>query len=114
MLRHTDSWEEVHKYVDSNLKVWGIKANQAILPSILPWIESCFEEQTFARVEAEEGIVLFVNLPSMGVVSAMKKKYCLQLITGLLTARPNNSVCVVIHANRASESKQKKFLGIIR
>lgn len=112
--RHAQSWEEVHKYVDTHLKVWAIKPNQPILPTLLPWLESSMDELTYLRNEQEEGVLLWVNLPCVGVVSAMKKDYFLQLISGLMASRSSNSVCVVLRANRASESKKKILYSILR
>jgi hypothetical protein len=106
--RHTQSWSEVHQYVETHLKVWAAKANQMVLPTLLPWLESSMDDMTFVRSDTEEGCILWCNLPTVGVVSAMKKDYFLQLITGLLTSRPSNSICVVLQANRASETKQRK------
>ena len=107
--RHKLSWEEVQKYVDERLKVWSVKTGQAVIPTLLPWIESSMDSLTFMRTEQEEGVILWVNLPNAGVVGAMKREYFLQLITGLIASRPNNSVCVILHANRASDGKQKKI-----
>ena len=106
--RHKQSWEEVHKFVDENLKVWPIKPTQVILPTVLPWLETSMDAMTFMRTDQEEGTLLWVNLPTVGVVSAMKRDFFLQTISGLLAAKASNSACLVLHANRASESKQKK------
>lgn len=49
-----------------------------------------------------------VQLAHGGRGECDEKDYFLQLITGLLTSRPSNSICVVLQANRASETKQRK------
>ena len=108
MVRHTQSWNEVHKFADERLKVWSIKQQQSVLPTLLPWIEKSLDGLTYMRTDREEGTLLWINMPSCGVVGTMKKDYFLALITGLMAARPMNSVCVVMHANRASEVKGKK------
>lgn len=59
------------------------------------------------RTDTEEGTVLWINLPNVGVVTSLKRDFFLQLITGMMASRPSNSICVVLHANRASESKRK-------
>jgi len=93
--------------VDSNLKVWSVKPSQPILPTILPWVESALEQMTFLRNDSEEGLVLWINLPTVGVVSALKRDFFIQAITGLLVAKPHNSICVVLQANRAAETKKR-------
>lgn len=107
LARHERSWETVHKYVDDNLKVWTIKPESSPLPTLLPWIEQRFEEMTYLRSPNEEGHILFVNLPTMGVVSAMKLSYVHSLCTSFLASRPSNAVAVILHANRASEGRNK-------
>ncbi len=63
------------------------------------------------RTDQEEATLLWVNLPTVGVVTSLKKDYILQLVTGLLTAKPANSICVVLQANRAAESKKRRGWG---
>lgn len=81
--------------------------DQSIVPTLLPWIDEQMERCTFSRVHSEECHILFVCLPTMGVVSSLKLQYVLQLMTSFLAARPSNSIAVVIHANRATDPKKK-------
>lgn len=104
-LRHKQSWEVVNAYVQRFLKVWGVKPEQTVLPTILPWIDGCFEDMTYARAIQEEGVVVWVNLTTAGILSAMKKAFIASFITGLLTSMAGNSIALVIHANRASDAK---------
>lgn len=71
----------------------------------MPWLSECMEEMTFVRTPQEEGTVLWVNMVTAGVVPLMKKNFLVSLVTGLLTSCPTNACCVLIHTNRASESK---------
>ena len=107
ILRHAQSWDEVHRFCDARLKVWSIKPSQVILPTLLPWIEETLDGMSYMRSDTEEGTVLWCNLPTAGVVSTLKKEYFLQLITGLMASKPVNTVCIVLHANRAGEGKKK-------
>ena len=110
ILRHKQSWDEVHRFCDTRLKVWSIKPSQLILPTLLPWIEETLDGMSYMRSEMEEGTVLWCNLPTAGVVSTLKKEYFLQLITGLMASKPMNSVCIILHANRAGEGKKSLTL----
>ena len=105
LLRHKQSWEVVNAFVDNNMKVWLVKPEQTVLPTVLPWVEGSLENMTFLRSVYEEGCVLWVNMTTARVMPLMKKNYIVSLVTGLLTAMPGNSVAIIIHANRASESK---------
>ena len=108
-VRHTESWDAVHKFSDERMKVWSVKQSQSVLPTLLPWIERSLDSLAYMRTEQEEGTILWINLPNCGVVGSMKREYFLGLITSLMTARPNNSVCIGLHANRASDSKSRKI-----
>lgn len=105
-LRHAKSWEAVTEFVQQNFQVWSIRLEQSILPTLLPWLDAQMERLTYNRVHGEECYVLYVCLPTMGVVPVGKLSFVVQLITSFLAARPQNSIAVVIHANRASEGKK--------
>lgn len=84
------------------MKVWHVRPEQAIIPTLLPWISESMEESTYLRCPEDEGTVLLVNLPTCGVVPSMKRNYFITLITGLMASMPTNGVAIVIHANRAA------------
>ncbi len=90
--------------------MWTIKAEQTLLPTLLPWLEDAFESQGFIREQSEEGVLLWLSLPTCGVVSASKSTFFLNLITGLLTAKSTNSAAVVLSANRAMKDKKKNLI----
>ena len=92
--------------MEKRLKVWSIKPSQAVIPTLLPWLDESMNAMCYMRSDTEEGVVLWLNLPTAGVVSGVKRDYFLSLVTGLLASRPANSVCVVLHANRACDGKK--------
>ena len=96
----------MHSFVEKRLKVWSIKPTQSVIPTLLPWLEEAMNAMCYMRSETEEGVVLWLNLPTAGIVTSLKRDYFLSVVTGLLASRPANSVCVVLHANRASDGKQ--------
>ena len=57
------------------MKVWHVRPEQAIIPTLLPWISESMEESTYLRCPEDEGTVLLVNLPTCGVVPSMKRNY---------------------------------------
>lgn len=109
--RHQKSWELVKEFVNGNFQVWSIKLEQSIVPTLLPWVDEQMERCTFSRSQTEECNILYVCLPTMGVVSSMKLQFTLQLITSFLAARSSNSIAVVIHANRAAEPKKRRGIN---
>ena len=103
--RHKQSWEVVNAYVQRFLKVWAVKPEQTVLPTILPWIDECFDELSSVRPATEEGVVVWVNLTTAGILPLMKKNFLISLVTGILTTLVGNSVAVIVHSNRATDSK---------
>ena len=65
----------VHDYVEKNFKVWSIGADEQLLPTLLPWLDQQMEDATYARDASEEGFVLYLCLPTCGVVSASKANF---------------------------------------
>ena len=102
--RHKKSWEVVNAYVERCLKVGVVKPEQTVLPTILPWLDKTLEDMTFMRSTLEEGIIIWVNLTTCGVVPSMKKNFITSFVTGVLSAM-NNSLCVLLHTNREAEAK---------
>lgn len=78
------------------------------MPTLLPWLDAQMESQTYTRDINEEAGVLYICLPTCGVVPAKKMAFFLNLITSFLSARPANSIAVIIHANRAGDAAKKK------
>ena len=104
--RHDKSWEVVHEYAE-RFRVWSIKTEHSITPTLLPWLDEMMEKVTYNRVQSEECSILYICLPVLGVVPAMKLQFILQTITSFLAARASNSIALVAHANRAGEAKKR-------
>ncbi|CAK9106940.1 unnamed protein product [Durusdinium trenchii] len=60
-----------------------------------------------AEVRSSEDhlVVLWINLPTAGIVGAAKDDFFISLITNILTKYKRNSIALVVHANRA-ETKE--------
>lgn len=106
-VRHAKSWDLVKDFVEKNFQVWSIKLDQSVVPTLLPWIDEQMERLTFSRVQTEECNILYICMPTMGIVGSVKLQFVLQLITAFLAARPTNSIAVVVHANRAADHKKR-------
>ena len=89
------------------LHVWSIKTDETVVPTLLPWLEKGFESMTYLRDASQEGVVLWLPLPTCGVVPSSKYGFFLQLITALLSAKPAGSCALIFHANRAKGASAK-------
>ena len=97
----------MNDFVEKNFQVWSVKLDQSVVPTLLPRVELQMERLTFNRVPSEECVILYLCMPTMGIVGSVKLQFVLQMITALLAARPSNSIAVVIHANRAENPKKR-------
>ena len=101
----------VHDYIEKNFKVWSIGADEQLLPTLLPWLDQQMEDATYSRDASEEGFVLYLCLPTCGVVSAAKANFFLTFLTSFLTARPSNSIAIIIQPNKAGETTKRTNFG---
>lgn len=107
---HELSWSVVGDFVNKNWITWAVSTHelgdQTILPQLLPWCDQVLSEATFNRVPEEEGYLLFINMPTCGVVPSQKLNYFLQLTTTFLATNRKNSVCVMLFPNKASTERK--------
>ena len=107
---HELSWSVVGDFVSKNWITWAVSTHelgdQTILPQLLPWCDQVLSDATYNRVPEEEGYLLFINMPTCGVVPAQKLNYFLQLTTTFLATSRKNSVCVMLFPNKASTEKK--------
>lgn len=90
----------------SNLRLFcgkSIDAESTILPSLSSWIGEAFSEIPEARSFDDHGLVLWGNLPTAGILGASKYDYLLTSISNLLSLYKKNSICVLVHPNRAAQ-----------
>lgn len=52
--------------------------------------------------------MLFLNCPAIGVMSAARTSFVLNYITNTLADHPLNSVCVIVHPNRAGQQEGRR------
>ncbi|CAK9085679.1 unnamed protein product, partial [Durusdinium trenchii] len=64
-----------------------------------------FKEILQVRSSEDHLVVLWINLPTAGIVGAAKDDFFISLITNILTKYKRNSIALVVHANRA-ETKE--------
>ena len=84
-----------------------------VMPQSRGWIRDQASELGCAP--DDHGVVLFLNAPAIGVISAARNNFILNYITNILTEWPTNSVCFIVHPNRASQQEGRRgVFGICR
>ncbi|CAL1136071.1 unnamed protein product [Cladocopium goreaui] len=86
-----------------NKLVRQLEGESTVMPQSRGWIRDQASELGCAP--DDHGVVLFLNAPAIGVVSAARNNFILNYITNILTEWPTNSVCFIVHPNRASQQE---------
>lgn len=79
------------------------EADSTIMPSSRQWIRNKVTE--LSNDPADFGIVLFLNMPALGVASAARTSFCINYISNVLSDYPDNAICFVVHPNRAGQQE---------
>jgi hypothetical protein len=109
---HTRAWHVVRDFIQETMNIFPSKmehAESAILPTAKKWIRTCLDDMN-CRSPDDHTIILWLNCPVVGIMSSEKYDYFLTCICNLLADWPKNSVCVIVHPNRAA-SLDKRTLG---
>ena len=99
---HTRSWQIVSDFLKQNLTLFVGKTSDGestILPQSRAWLKDMSIE--VGNSHDDHQIVLLLNCPSIGVLSAARLSFILTYISNILSDFPLNSVCFLIHPNRA-------------
>jgi len=103
------SWDIVSQFLKENLTIFtgkGSELESTVMPASRAWLR---------EVAAEHGnhfddhcIVLWCNCASIGVMGASRGMFILSYITNVLADFPLNSVCVLVHPNRAGQQEGRQ------
>lgn len=99
-------------FIQENMNIFPSKmehAESALLPTAKKWIRTCLDDMN-CKSPDDHTIILWLNCPVVGIMSSEKYDYFLTCICNLLADWPKNSVCVIVHPNRAA-SLDKRTLG---
>ncbi|CAK9107180.1 Uncharacterized protein SCF082_LOCUS49906 [Durusdinium trenchii] len=104
--QHEKAWQCVREFMQNNLKVFTGLASagtSTLLPSVASWVEETLGDIAEVRSSEDHLVVLWINLPTAGIVGAAKDDFFISLITNILTKYKRNSIALVVHANRAEQ-----------
>lgn len=91
----------------THVYILGGKATEAestVLPSITTWVESTLAEIPSVRSTEDHGVVIWANLPAVGILGVARYEYCITSVANLLAIFKRNGICLLIHPNRASQA----------
>lgn len=85
----------------------AVEAESTVLPSITSWIEETLHEIPEVRSSEDHGLVIWVNLPSAGILTVNRYEYVVTSVTNLLAIYRKNGIALLIHPNRASQYAER-------
>ena len=91
--------------MSNTLRLFPGKTSEAIstvMPELNTWIDESLAEMCL-RDPDDAGVILWVNLPSAGILSVQKSEWVLGYVTNTLQKYKRNGMAVIIHANRAAQ-----------
>ena len=94
----------------SNMELFSgrsMEADSTVMPQLFNWIDSTFEEIPQCTHENDHAVILFLNLPFIGVIGASEWDFAITLVANLLNRYRRNSAALIVHPNRAAQKKQR-------
>jgi len=89
--------------MDDRFKMFSSKMNDAestLLPALRSWLREA--AQDCGSSPQDFTVVLFLNCPALGVLTAARTSWALNFISNVLADFPTNGICFVVKPNRAS------------
>lgn len=96
----------VSDYLASNLRMFSgksVDADSTVLPSLSSWIQESLADIPEVRSFEDHGVVMWVNLPTAGIVGASKYDFVVTAISNMLSQYKKNSIAILVHPNRAGQ-----------
>lgn len=102
---HGRAWDVVGQFMKENLTQFVGKTTESdsVMASSRSWLRN--QSTDLGGAPEDHGIFLFFNIPALGVMSAARTSFALNYITQVMADHPLNAVCILVHANRASQQE---------
>ena len=81
----------------------SVDADSTVLPSLSSWITEAFADIPKARSFEDHGVVIWVNLPTAGIIGASKYDFVVTAVSNVLSQYKKNSIAILVHPNRAAQ-----------
>ena len=103
---HQRAWSVVDTFLKTTMTIFGGKIGEAestLMPEVRSWVRSMTQE--LGSLPDDHVVILFINLPGMGILGASAKSFLLSFVANLLADFPENSIALLVHPNRASQQE---------
>ena len=82
-------------------------AESTVLPAATGWIAEALNEIPECRTTEDHCVVVWGNLPCLGVLGVHKYEWVVTAVTNLLATYRRNGIAVLVHTNRGSLAAEK-------
>ena len=86
-----------------------VDAESTLLPALRSWLREAAQDCSSSPQDFT--VVLFLNCPALGVLTAGRTSWALNLITNVLADFPTNGICFLVKPNRAAAQVGRSWLG---
>eukprot|EP00435_Cladocopium_sp_Y103_P069260 s569_g33.t1 len=107
---HHKAWDVVSSYIKTNLTFCSgrsIDAESTILPEVTGWVRDTLSDIPEVRQVDDHCVIAFANLTTVGVMPGAKYDWFLTSLSNLLANNKRNSIGIIVHCNRASDTGRK-------
>ena len=84
----------------------SVDADSTMMPQVFSWVDATIDESPGCNSPDDHCLVMFFNLPAMGVLSVAKWDYLVTMAANALNRFKRNAVALIVHANRASQKSR--------
>lgn len=82
------------------------------MPTTKAWLRKSLDDMSCTTPD-DHSVILWLNCPGVGIIPSAKYDYFLTVITNFLADFPKNSICVIIHPNRAALLDRRTIVSIV-
>lgn len=91
----------------TSFKIFPGKASDAlttVMPAMNEWLEQSLSEIDEVREPDDHAVIVWVNLPTQGILGAHKRDWVVTYLTSVLQKYKRNGMAILVHSNRASQN----------
>ena len=110
---HGRAWNTVSTFLSEHICIFSgrsLDAESTVMPNARAWIKNMVSDM--ACSSDDFSVVLVVNTPSMGILSASRTSFLLSFVTNVVADWPNNCIVFLVHPNRAGQETRTVFVTL--
>ena len=106
---HSRAWGVVGQFLSDHMRTFSGKLNEAIgtvMPACRSWVRDMATEH--GNTPSDHCIILIANCPAIGSLSAGRTAFLMDFVSNVLSDWPLNSICLLVHPNRAGHTPESR------